>query len=515
MALSPWDISPGPEGNIWVTDRAGAVLRIGKTGAVTKFNLPNFPGTSLTQYPEFLVNGADGGLWYSGFSTNQKGVVGRVASDGTSASYVVQGQPQAITNGPDGAVWFTEVVEDPRGPGNQYTGWSGYIGRVDAAGNVTEYKLFDDLIENHAGADIQDNLPGIGVGADGTIFVTRRFYQSPNRGFQQQELGYLYQVTPDAVTVTAAPTVTLVTNGTGKGTVKVAYGLQSGTTTPLITLTAVPSAGSAFTAWSANGCLSSSLTCQLVGRGDQTVTATFDQAGRVGQIVRQGFIMASNQMTQSYLRIRNTDNRSGSLYVTLTDAATGKVVNTWQSPRDVPPGVSIQVPVADIEPAGVAASLRSPFYVATVQTTFNGRFQHVLFNGSSSTFTNMTTCMGGTTSDPEFLSFVHSSYLGDKGYPSTISVTNINPDSRVSFSVFDAATGTDLGLYTTDVIPQNGSALIAVADIEAKLGIKPTLLQAYYNLKIQGGINGYIQDVVNSRAAGAMFDMSTYCVLAR
>jgi streptogramin lyase len=142
--VSPSDIAPGPDGNLWFLSYNGngnVIGRITPTGAITEFPLPD--GS-----PRFsgLSAGPDGRMWF----TDPGGRIWRMSLDGTFTSFVVHGTPDKITAGPDGNLWFTT------GPN--------LIGRITPDGAVTEF----DVPMGGPGA----YGTGITAGPDGNLWFT-------------------------------------------------------------------------------------------------------------------------------------------------------------------------------------------------------------------------------------------------------------------------------------------------------------------------------------------------------
>jgi virginiamycin B lyase len=79
--------------------------------------------------PGGITTGPDGALWFTEEGDNANAGIGRLTTSGVYTRYPIAGSgivPDKITTGPDGALWFTEFG------GNR-------IGRIDTAGNITEF----------------------------------------------------------------------------------------------------------------------------------------------------------------------------------------------------------------------------------------------------------------------------------------------------------------------------------------------------------------------------------------
>jgi streptogramin lyase len=130
---SPWQIVTGPDGNLWFTERSGNKIgRITPAGAVTEFTIPDD-----NTLPEGIAAGADGRLW---FTETGSGFVGAVTTAGVFSKYPFPSYPitsvnvSGITAGPDGALWFTYSVTAPTATGPR-------VGRMTTAGQATEFPL--------------------------------------------------------------------------------------------------------------------------------------------------------------------------------------------------------------------------------------------------------------------------------------------------------------------------------------------------------------------------------------
>ncbi len=85
-----------------------------------------YPLASSAAFPESIVAGPDGALWFPEYFGNK---IGRITTAGAFSEYPVPTSSSgldSITAGPDGALWFTEAS------GNK-------IGRITTAGAISEY----------------------------------------------------------------------------------------------------------------------------------------------------------------------------------------------------------------------------------------------------------------------------------------------------------------------------------------------------------------------------------------
>jgi virginiamycin B lyase len=149
--VAPGEIAVGADGALWISDVSGPrILRVDASGALRVFRLPGAgdvlamtrgpddavwftrpgglaesPGPSRIgrittdghvqqfsrglppdAFPEGIVTGPDGNLW---FTENATSAIGRITPDGQITNHFLHGHtPQSITVGPDGALWFTD-----------------------------------------------------------------------------------------------------------------------------------------------------------------------------------------------------------------------------------------------------------------------------------------------------------------------------------------------------------------------------------------------------------------------
>jgi streptogramin lyase len=151
-ALSqPEDITAGPDGNLWFTEKAapGRIGRITPAGVISEFSA----GLTIGSQPESIVAGPDGNLWFT--ETANPGRIGRITPAGVitefSTGLTANGAPNQIVAGPDGNLWFTEL----NNPGG--------LGRITTSGTVTEFST--GLTPNLQPA-------GIASAGDGSLWFT-------------------------------------------------------------------------------------------------------------------------------------------------------------------------------------------------------------------------------------------------------------------------------------------------------------------------------------------------------
>lgn len=181
-----FDITPGPDRNLWITDEYnGQILRMTTAGQYTGYPLNNFFA------PLGIATGPDKALWFAegGGSSSE---IGRITTVGEITHYAVTGGPIGIAAGSDKALWFTESDASAIGrittegkittyskgvtPGSEpywiapgpdgalwFTELGGRIGRITTDGKVTEYSRGITSLEHPA---------GIAAGLDGAMWFT-------------------------------------------------------------------------------------------------------------------------------------------------------------------------------------------------------------------------------------------------------------------------------------------------------------------------------------------------------
>jgi hypothetical protein len=258
----------------------------------------------------------------------------------------------------------------------------------------------------------------------------------------------------------------------------------------------------------------------------QSITATADVEGLDGTIyeqsasatlvvstsvVRVGSILSSGSANLvSFLRFFNGGSQDGTVQVTLSDASTGLQYAQWTSPV-IPAGASVQFPISTIESAATSSGQKPQYYVAQLAPTFTGAFQHVVWSVNGS-ITNLSTCNIGGQSGPHRLLNVHSSLIGNNGYPATVAIFNTSTSNATpALSVYDAVTGKLIGTDSLARMAANTQAFYTVSQIETDLNIQPTT--QHYVITMPSDFPGYLQDLVTNSANGSVSDMTTSCAL--
>jgi len=227
-----------------------------------------------------------------------------------------------------------------------------------------------------------------------------------------------------------------------------------------------------------------------------------------------GPIFSSAQTSsRSFLRFYNTGANAGTVTANLYDYATGTLLGAWTSPS-IPAGAELQYYISSLESSAGLISKPS-YYSLSIASGITGYFQHVLYRPSDGTLTNLSTCDAGTTADAKNLGGVHSSTVGDLGFPSSIAINNTGTTATsVSLGIYDARNGTKLGTYTTASIPSHGLVIPTVASIEAAARITQTSGLGHYVIKAESAFTGFLQHFVLNAQVGVITDMTTACTLS-
>lgn len=212
---------------------------------------------------------------------------------------------------------------------------------------------------------------------------------------------------------------------------------------------------------------------------------------------------------QSYLRFFNNGGSPGTVDVTLADYETGALLATWRSPV-LPPRSSRQFSIAEIESNAGNTFTRPMVYSISVRPTFAGSFQNIRWRRTDNTLTNISACDAQERS-PTTLINVHSSLL-DCGYPSGVMIHNTSANTITpSFGIYDGGSGARLGTFTPTIAP-NSQRLVTVGSIEQAAGISPGGVY-HYNMRAESGLTGYVQHMVNNKAARIVTDLTETCPL--
>jgi virginiamycin B lyase len=157
----PNSIALGPDGNLWyaaVTGQdfgshsnnpgVGSIGRVTPAGVITEFPVPS-PGS----YPNSIVAGSDGNLWFA--EPWAGGKIGKVTPDGQITEIPARGVGFSLAAGPDGNLWFGSL---------------GVINRMTPSGHLTQFPI--PLLPSGENATTGDLV----AGSDGNIWFSSNTY---------------------------------------------------------------------------------------------------------------------------------------------------------------------------------------------------------------------------------------------------------------------------------------------------------------------------------------------------
>ena len=249
----------------------------------------------------------------------------------------------------------------------------------------------------------------------------------------------------------------------------------------------------------------------------QLMAAISRAQGRDRRIFNSVFSSNYRALGDSYVRFANPSTVDGVVTVTLRDVASGDSLGTWTSPN-LPARSSQQFDLARIQrelanPSGLSLATAAYFNLE-VASTFNGYVQHVAWNQTTGILTNLTSCAANYSSDTSFLMQVFSSKIND--YTSRLRLVNTSRGTdKALLAIYDQATGAELVRWESPVVAGGGTLEIAMPNIESAnsvLANRPSTTGVLFNVKVLR-FNGYVQHVLESRQASALFDMTAKCDL--
>jgi virginiamycin B lyase len=164
---SPGNLVQGPDGGMWFTESSGNKIgHLTTAGQMVEFTVPgNDP------HPMGIAVGSDGALWFTEYLANK---IGRITTTGDITEYPLPTEnslPLAIAAENDGAVWFTEV--------NAH-----HVGRITVDGQISEYTSYGTPYDITQGPDlatwstsnIDDHVVNyLPDGSFGKVFDTTRY----------------------------------------------------------------------------------------------------------------------------------------------------------------------------------------------------------------------------------------------------------------------------------------------------------------------------------------------------
>ncbi len=213
--------------------------------------------------------------------------------------------------------------------------------------------------------------------------------------------------------------------------------------------------------------------------------------------------------TLSFLRFYNIGGYAEDVRVTFVDDEAEDILDTFET--NIPRNASVQFEMDDIEAdLGINTRGRST-YTAIVNSSFSGYVQHVIWNPGGASLTNVTSCLGGVSSNQTRLSNIHTDRVAS-GYPSYIFIHNGGYDvDSAQLDVYESATGDSIGAVSVSDIAPATTVVIEALDILDEIGYSPGEDDFHFNLALRSGFDGSIAHIVNNEGAGVLTNMSDKC----
>lgn len=170
--------------------------------------------------------------------------------------------------------------------------------------------------------------------------------------------------------------------------------------------------------------------------------------------------------TASHLRFANLGNSPGRATVIIHDAATGETLGTWTS--DLIPGRgALEVAWADIAAdASPVVDPLAPLAVAEIRGGFRGHVQQIGFNAAAGQIGDLTSCRR-IEAPKRALGYVAAP--GRSDVAGTIELINGgNAGAAATLRLYDAATGAELGRWTSPTLTGFAAVSVGVADVVAQ-----------------------------------------------
>jgi len=160
LGTSPYAITGGPDGNVWITTQrcdfcgpgsgSNAIVVMSTAGTVIhQYVAGTTPNLTANGTFQGIATGPDGNVWFTDYTNH---AVGKIDGSGNVTEYSTAAMcPNRIVAGSDGALWFTSYCTSD-------------VGRVTVGGTVTSNAI--------AGASTQFN--GIIAGKGGNLYAVDR-----------------------------------------------------------------------------------------------------------------------------------------------------------------------------------------------------------------------------------------------------------------------------------------------------------------------------------------------------
>ncbi len=186
-------------------------------------------------------------------------------------------------------------------------------------------------------------------------------------------------------------------------------------------------------------------------------TAAFDRAGPA--VLYAG--VANNAATTQVFRFANGGKSAGTVSAKLYDAAAGTSLGVWTS-ASIPAGAAIEVTAATIAAGAtpaLSAAQQAAALTVSVTATFRGTVQQL--SKTAAALINQGSCgIGGG------LAYVEGP--GFSGASGAVRLVNAGSTAgTITLSLRNAATGTELGKYTSASLPAKGSVTLTTTALAA------------------------------------------------
>jgi hypothetical protein len=209
---------------------------------------------------------------------------------------------------------------------------------------------------------------------------------------------------------------------------------------------------------------------------------------------------------QSYLRIVNLTDQPGTITLDVVDDKGAKL---GAFTKVIAANTAPQIGMTEIE-AALSTKPTATTVTIAVTANFAGQIQNAIYNPVGGALTNLSACGYGTASDSDNLTNVHTTLLKDT-YPSSITIASTGAAGAAVLQVYEAASGTKLGDWTSPSVPAGGAITVLESQIEQDLQWTPAAGQFHLNVKLGTGFSGTLSHLVDNLISGVLTDMTARC----
>jgi len=199
-------------------------------------------------------------------------------------------------------------------------------------------------------------------------------------------------------------------------------------------------------------------------------------------------------------------------YLTLYDAATGSLIGGYANDPVMASNRSAFVTVNEIEEfANVPPGSRKHYVIYAGSAPIGGFVQHLVNNQRAGVITDMTAVCalsGGPMAAPGAPLRGGALFGGTQSASrSFLRLYNANTfPGTVAVTLYDAATGVNVGQWTSPSIAPFTELQVSIGTLETELGITK---RDIYEFKVETDIDGYLQHVLWRAADGTLTNLST------